>query len=51
MRKLTKNLLKELILEEIEALREWPDIENPLNKGEGAAPLYEDADEEDEEGE
>ena len=43
MRKLTKNILKELILEEIEDLREWPDPDNPLRKmGEEAGPLFED---------
>ena len=48
MKKLTKDLLKQLILEEIESLREWPDPENPLRGG-GAAPLYEEESEEDEE--
>jgi len=46
MRKLTKNILKELILEEIEDLREWPDPDNPLRKmGGEAGPLSEDDEE------
>ena len=49
MKKLTKDYLKELILEEISALREWP--ESPIYKGRRDESHLFEEDEEDEENE
>ena len=49
MKKLTKDFLKELILEEITALREWP--ESPLYREGDEAHLFEEEGDDDEDDE